>query len=65
MMGPYRTVSRDAARFLVGLLLATTYVRQRVVDFYVRHLSYGVDLLVEGPPPRAGGHITDVVIPNL
>ena len=45
-------------RFLAGLLPAATYVRQRVVDFYVRHLSYGVDLLAEGPPPRAGGHTT-------
>ena len=57
-MGLYRTVSGDAARFLAGLLPAATYVRQRVVDFYVRHLSYGVDLLAEGPPPRAGGHTT-------
>ena len=58
MMGLYRTVSGDAARFLAGLLPAATYVRQRVVDFYMRHLSYGMDLLTEGPPPRAGGHTT-------
>lgn len=49
-MGLYRTVSGDAARFLAGLLQADTFVRQQVVDFYVRHLSYGVDLEAEGPP---------------
>ena len=55
MMGLYRTVSGDAARFLAGLLLAATYVRQRMVDFDVRQLSYGVDLLAVGPPPVQGG----------
>ena len=46
-----RTAPGDSARFLAGLLPAPTYVRQRLLAFYVRHQSYGIDLLEGAPPP--------------
>lgn len=51
-LGLLRTVSGDAARTLAGLLPAEFYIRQATVEFYIRHITYGVDLL---PRDSIGG----------
>ena len=50
-LGLLRIVSGDVARVLARILPAEFYLRRRVVDFYLRHLSYGEDLLVGAPVP--------------
>ena len=50
ILGLLRTVSGDAARVLTGLLPAEFQIRQRLVDFYLRNLAYGRDLV---PNPEA------------
>ena len=50
ILGLLRTVSGEAARTLTGLLPAEFQLRSRVVEFYLRHLSYDRDLRA-GPTP--------------
>ena len=50
-MGLYRTVSTDAALFVAGIKPADIYIRQKLMDFYLRELSYSRDLLRLVPPP--------------
>ena len=45
IMGLYRTTSHDAARFITGFMPADLYIRQHLVEFYLRHLTYGYDML--------------------
>ena len=45
IMGLYRTTSHEAARFITGFMPAELYIRQYLVEFYLRHLTYGHDLL--------------------
>ena len=46
IMGLHRTVSGDAARMVAGLIPTDFHLRERVVDFYLRHLAYGEDLTI-------------------
>ena len=44
-LGLLRTTSCEAAQVLAGFLPAEFQIRQRIVEFYLRQLSYGRDLL--------------------
>ena len=50
IMGLHRTVSGEAARIVAGLIPAEFHLRERLVDFYLRHLAYGEDLTARAPP---------------
>ena len=45
ILGLLRTVSGDAARVLTGILPAEFQIRQRLVEFYLRNLEHGRDLV--------------------
>ena len=45
ILGLLRTVSGDATRVLTGILPAEFQIRQRLVDFYLRTLAHGRDLV--------------------
>ena len=49
-MGLLRTVSHEATQMIAGILPSDLQLRQRVVDFYLRRLTYGEDVEASGPP---------------
>ncbi len=55
-MGLFRTTSHEAARFIAGYMPADIYIRQHLVEFYLRHLTYGHDLLETTPALRGVNH---------
>ena len=61
IMGLHRTVSGDAARTVAGMTPAEFQLRERVVDFYLRHLTYGEDLAATDSTPH-GTHIGPIEI---
>ena len=44
--GLLHTVSHEASQMVAGFLSAELQLRQRVIEFYLRRLTYGEDLLV-------------------
>ena len=55
-MGLFRTTSHEAARFIAGYMPADIYIRQHLVEFYLRHLTYGHDLLEMTPTTSRVNH---------
>ena len=49
--GLLRTVSHSASQMIAGFLPAEFQLRQRVMEFYLRRLMYGDDLIAEDVPP--------------
>lgn len=63
--GLLRTVSHEASQMMAGFLSAELYIRQRVLEFYLRRLTYGEDLLLMDPPTPLNQTLSPVDILRL